>query len=89
MSASTLSINGRSPISVARAAAPKKKFCKFCRAVNRQQLAAHVCNYLNGLGKVCGAGICDRHTFHMGPDQVRCPHHDPDYGVYRGPGAVA
>lgn len=82
MSAHSLSINGKS-VSIVRAPALKNKFCKFCRAVNRRQLAAANCNYLDGLGHTCGAGICERHTLHLGPGQVRCPHHDPDYGVYQ------
>ncbi len=83
MSASTFTINGRIVARPIKAPAPEKKFCKFCRAVNRRTLASATCNYVSGLGgKKCGAGICERHTFHLGPDQVRCPHHDPDHGVF-------
>ena len=84
MSATTFSINGRTVALPEQAPAPEKKFCKFCRAVHRRTLAAHTCNYVSGAGgRKCGAGICERHTFHLGPDQVRCPHHDPDFGVYQ------
>lgn len=82
MASTALSVNGKA-ISIVRAPALKNKFCKFCRGANRRHLASANCNYLDGLGHTCGAGICDRHSFHLGPGQVRCPHHDPDYGVYQ------
>lgn len=81
-STQSFTINGRIVARPMKAPAPQKKFCKFCRAVNRRTLAATTCNYLNGLGRKCGAGICERHTLHLGPDMVRCPHHDPDHGVF-------
>lgn len=83
MSATNLTINGRSVVSIQRRSAPARKFCKFCRAVNRRALAAHTCNYSDGIGHRCGAGICERHTMHLGPDQARCPLHNPEHGVYR------
>jgi len=83
MSTHTFSINGRIVARPIKAPAPNKKFCKFCRAVHRRTLASATCNYPNGLGKVCGAGICERHTLHLGPDAVRCPHHDPNHGVFQ------
>jgi hypothetical protein len=61
------------------APAPERKYCKFCRGSNRRELAAATCNYIDGIGHRCGAGICGRHTIALGPDEVRCPLHDPDH----------
>ena len=79
MSAQTLTINGRTFPRPGHAPAPRRKWCKFCCGRN---LAAATCNYSDGLGHVCGAGICERHSLHLDSGQVRCPHHNPKHGVY-------
>lgn len=78
----SLSINGIS-IVIHRGQRVEKKFCKFCRGSNRRELAVATCNYMDGIGHCCGNGICAHHALHLGPDQVRCPLHNPDFGVYR------
>jgi hypothetical protein len=77
MSSHTLLINGRPVAAPQHAPAPDRKYCKFCRAVHRQELAVATCDYISN-GRRCGAGICQRHSHQLGPDQSRCPLHDPD-----------
>lgn len=75
MNCSTLTVNGLRMI-VCRARPVTKKFCKFCRAVNRQTLATSLCDREIAPGKTCDAGLCDRHARPQEDGKDLCPIHN-------------
>jgi hypothetical protein len=63
---------------IVKLAAPRRKFCPFCKA-GVKRYVTKLCDYPLPFDpkQTCDAGMCDRHAFSVAPNVDYCPNHKP------------